>query len=41
MLTFINDCKYNTQGSILMFYITISHSYLVLAVVQLAFFTLL
>lgn len=34
MLTFINDCKYNTEGSILRFYIRIGHSYLVLAVVQ-------
>jgi len=35
MLTFINDCKYNTEGSIFRFYVTISHSYVVLAVVQI------
>jgi hypothetical protein len=33
-LTFINDCKYNIEGSNLRFYITVSHSYLVMALVQ-------
>jgi len=34
MLTFMHDWKYNTKGSILMFDIRISHSYLVMVVVQ-------